>query len=263
MPKRALDPSVARVAQRLQGKLELLIEDVVDLVESEIDFYRLGSVVSRAQLRRSVAHNLTYLLGHIAGTDDSDLAAPRETGRRRPKQEAPLLEILRAHRLAFAFLWKRLLAETRQSGESSLNALLDTASDIWELADDYSLALVEAYRRTRAESMVAADRKRSALVATPIGDRVRNRDSTWEVAKLLDFPYEGRFLVVVAETSTIGVEALPGLEDQLRRTDDLLAFPISTATCCWRPPRHGWAPPVRPRKPGTSCRATRTLSVAG
>ena len=242
MPRSAPDPSVAGVAERLQAKIEVLADEVVELIETEIDFYRTGSVVTPAQLRASVVHNLTYMLGHLTGSEHPDLTAPRETGRRRAEQEAPLPEIMHAYRLGFGFLWKRLLAEARASGGDSLTALLDTATDIWELADDYSLALVEAYRQARAVGMVAVDRKRSALVAALIGGPVGGRDTAWEVAKLLGFPYEGCFLVVVAETSGIGAEALPGLEDRLGRMDVASAwryqpdFEIGVLSCGRRRP---------------------------
>jgi hypothetical protein len=217
--RRVPDPSVAHLAERLREKLEPLADEIVALIESEIPLYRTGSVVTRAQLRRSVLHNFTYMLGQLSRAEAPDLAPPRRTGHQRAEQGAPLPEVLRAYRLGFAFLWKRLLAEARRSGDNSVDALLDTSTEIWELADDYSLALVEAYREARAERMVSADRRRSALVAALIGGPAGERDTAWEVAKLLDFPYEGCFLVVVAETSAIGAEALPELEGRLGRMD--------------------------------------------
>ena len=219
MPPPTPDPSVAQLATRLLTRLEPLVDELVDRIAKEIEFYRGGSVVGREELRRSVAHNLTYMLSHLVGTDSPDLSAPSETGRRRAEHGAPLPEILHAYRLGFAFLWEQLLGEARQSGEGSLDALLDTATDVWELADDYSMALTESYRQAIAERMVTADRRRSALVAALIDGPVLERDNAWELARQLGFPYEGCFLVVVAETTTIGAEALPGIEDRLRVLD--------------------------------------------
>jgi hypothetical protein len=213
------DPLVARVAARLLSRAEPLADEIVELIAREISFYRTGSVVDRDGLARSVLHNCTYILGQLASTEPASLTAPRQTGRERAQQGAPLPEILRAYRLGFGFLWERILAEARESGEDSLNALLDTATSIWELADDYALALTDAYRQALAEQMITADRRRSALVAALITGPVSDRDTAWEIAKLLDFPYDGCFLLVAAETAMIGAEALPGLEDRLRGLD--------------------------------------------
>lgn len=219
MTRRVPDPSVAQLAERLREKLEPLADEIVALIESEIPLYRTNSVVSREQLRRSVLHNFSYMLDQLSRRQPPDLTPPRETGQQRAEQGAPLPEVLRAYRLGFAFLWKRLLAEARQSGDNSVDALLDISTEIWELADDYSLALVESYRQATAARMVASDRKRSALVAALVDGPAGGRDTVWEVAKLLDFPYEGCFLVVVAEASSIGAEALPALEGRLGRMD--------------------------------------------
>jgi hypothetical protein len=219
VPKRPPDPAVVRIAGRLLSQVDALADEMTVLIAGQIDIYRSGGLVGRDDLRRSNRHNFSYVLSQIAQTEPADLTAPRETGRRRAEQGAPLPEVLRAYRLGFAFLWERLLAEARGTGDNALDVLLDTATDVWAWADDYSQALADAYRGTIAVGMVRADRRRSALVEALTGGPVSDRDTAWEVAKLLGFPFEGRFLLVVAETSTIAAEALPGLEDRLRAMD--------------------------------------------
>src|SRR5215469_10263805 len=209
------DRAVARTAAALLCRLDDVTEQLVVRITSDIDFYRVGEVVSRAELRRSVGQNLSYILGQLAGTEPRDLSAPRHTGQLRADAGAPLPEVLRAYRLGFAFVWESLLAESPRPSKESLDALLHTATDVWGLADDYSIALTEAYRGAVARQLVSADRRRSALVAALLRGPVGDSRTTWEIAQLLDMPYRGSFLVVVAEAAAIGSVSLPGIEDRL------------------------------------------------
>jgi DNA-directed RNA polymerase specialized sigma24 family protein len=209
------DRAVARTAAALLRGLDDMTEQLVVRIRADIDFYRVGEVVSRGELRRSVGQNLSYILGQLAGTEPRDLSAPRHTGQLRADAGAPLPEVLRAYRLGFAFVWESLLAESPRPGKESLGALLNTASDVWALADDYSIALTEAYRGAVARQLVSADRRRSALVAALLRGPVGDSRTTWEIAQLLDMPYRGSFLVVVAEAAAIGSVSLPGIEDRL------------------------------------------------
>ena len=208
-------PAVARAAATLLDRVGEVSEQLVERIVAEIEFYRCAEVVSRAELRRSVQQNLRYLLGQLSAADPKDLAAPHETGRVRAEQGAPLPEVLRAYRLGFGFLWQSLLVESRRASKESLDALLNTATDIWALADDYSIAMTEAYRRSVARGMIAADRRRSALVAALVRGPVDDGGTAWEIAQLLDMPYRGTFLLVVAEAVAIGSPSLPCIEERL------------------------------------------------
>jgi hypothetical protein len=234
------DRAVARTAAALLCRLDDVTEQLVVRITSDIDFYRVGEVVSRAELRRSVGQNLSYILGQLAGTESQDLSAPRHTGQLRADAGAPLPEVLRAYRLGFAFVWESLLAESPRPSRESVDALLNTASDVWALADDYSIALTEAYRGAVARQMVSADRRRSALVAALLRGPVGDSRTTWEIAQLLDMPYRGSFLVVVAEAAAIGSVSLPGIEDRLNVLDVASAwrmqpdFEVGVLSCARR-----------------------------
>src|SRR3954468_9348750 len=66
--------------------------------------------------------------------------------------------------------------------------------------------------RPVAGPLLSTDRHRSALVEALITGGVTDHGPVWEVAKLLDLPYEGSFLVVVAENTALGAEPLVGVE---------------------------------------------------
>lgn len=210
------DPQVARIAVRLSNRLDALSDALVEVIATEIDLYGDGVLVGRDRLQESVMDNLTYMVNQLTTSDEPDLTAPRRTGKERADQTAPLPEVLRAFRLGFAFLWRELLAEARAMGVDALNALLDTATSIWELADDYSIALTSAYRQRVSEHMVAADRRRSVLVESLISGAGSGQGSAWEIAKLLEFPFEGTFLVLAVDAPIAGPDVVTDLEDRLR-----------------------------------------------
>lgn len=211
------DPSVARLASDLLEQVDSLAEELATLITNQIETYGAGAVVERAELMSSLIDNLTHILGQLSGTREPDLQAPRRIGRARAARDVPLPELLRAYRLGFTFVWQRLLDAARRTGEESVNALLDTATTIWELADDYSLALTDSYRQAMSERLIAADRRRSGIVSAILDGP--GKHSAWEVAKLLDLPYEGTFLVLVTDARDERSAALPALGDRLRSLD--------------------------------------------
>jgi hypothetical protein len=159
------------------------------------------------------------MIGQMSTSDDPDLGPPRRTGRRRAQEGVPLPELLRAYRLGFAFLWEELLGEARTTGDGAVRALTDAAAVILSCSDDYAIALTEAYREAVSDRIVATDRHRSALVEALVTGGMSNHGPAWEVAKLLDLPYEGMFVAVVAENTALGTEPLAGAEARLAPHD--------------------------------------------
>lgn len=210
---------MAKLAADLLEQVDSLADQLLVRITDQIAIYGTESIVSRDELRTSLIANMDQIVGRLIGERGEDLSAPRDIGRTRAAQDMPLPEVLRAYRFGFAFVWERLLAAARDSGQRSVDALLDTATTIWELADDFSLALTESYREALGERMIEADRRRSGILSAILDGPASGSLSAWEVAKLLDLPYEGTFLVVVAEVKGVRSAALPRLEDRLRQLD--------------------------------------------
>src|SRR5918995_328919 len=141
-----------------------MTDAVVAALRAEIDVYRDDGLVPLEDLRRSVGDNLRYMLDALRDPDAArDFSAPRETGRRRARQGVPLPEVIRAFRLCFTGLWEQLAAEIgRVRAPDGLDTVLTAASAIWQLTDEYALALTEAHRSTTAELLVARQQRRSA-----------------------------------------------------------------------------------------------------
>lgn len=204
----------------LIGRRDPLITSMCQHLYDSIEFYRT-TVVQPEDMRASMCQNVDYILDHLAdpGSASIDLTGPTTTGRRRAQQDAPLPEILRAYRLCFQYIWDELLVEARELAGDAPSAMLDAATYIWGLADRYSSALTDAYRETCAERMVETDRRRSALVAQLIDGPSADSATVWEVARMLDFPFVGTFLVVTTEGLAAGDPPLPGLDSRLRALD--------------------------------------------
>jgi PucR C-terminal helix-turn-helix domain/GGDEF-like domain len=224
MARAAPHPEVARLAAALKLRFDELVDRLTDRIAAEIDLYGTGAVVAPAELCRSVADNFTFMLGQMSTSDDPDLGPPRRTGRRRAQEGVPLPELLRAYRLGFMFLWEELLAEARAAGDGAVRALTDAAAVILSCSDDYAIALTEAYRDAVSDRIVTTDRHRSALVEALVTGGVSDHGPAWEVAKLLDLPYEGAFVAVVAENTELGTEPLAGAEGRLAPHDVVSAW---------------------------------------
>lgn len=241
MSRHVQAPEIALIARGLLAEIDALTDEVASLIVAEIDIYRPDGLVARADLRASVANNLSYLLGYLSGSETMELDAPRRTGRQRAEQAVPLPEVLRAYRIAIAMLWQRLIDSAQEAGIGVQAALLGAASTLWEIADEYSQALTEAYRQTVKQQLIADERRRSALVASLLNGTTRGQPTAWEIAKLLGMPFEGAFLVIVAGAPA-AAEAGPDLEERLRRLEAVSAwraepeYDIGVVSCGTRRP---------------------------
>jgi PucR C-terminal helix-turn-helix domain/GGDEF-like domain len=212
---------ISVIAAGLLAEIDALADGVASLIVAEIDVYRPEGLVPFADLRASVAHNLGYLLNGLGGSGVSGLDGPRRTGRLRAEQAVPLPEVLRAYRIAIAMLWRRLVESAGEDPEAQ-GALLGAASRLWEISDEYSLALTDAYRRAVRRQLIADERRRSGLVAVLLNGGGRGQPTVWEIAKLLGMAFEGGFLVVAVGAPAGG--AVGELEERLRGLDVVSAW---------------------------------------
>jgi hypothetical protein len=211
------DTELAALIAWAEDRLPELTEDACGAILARIPFYRDGQVVQVPELRRSVGQNLRFLVTALRDPHAPlDLRAPKETGRRRAQQSAPLPEVLQAYRVCFATLWDALVAQARRKRHpAAADALLSATSLIWQLTDDHAIAVTEAYRAATAELLLARQQRRSALVEALLTGHPGPEGGPWEAASLLGFPPDGQLVVVAAETRGLAEESLPGIEKQL------------------------------------------------
>ena len=213
------DSLLAELVDRAERNVGEIADGVVAAIVAEIDIYGEDRSVPIADLRRSVRDNVRYILTALRDPDAArDFTAPRETGRRRAHQGVPLPEVIRAFRLCFTGVWDRLADEIRAAADPGMiDTVLVAAAAIWQLTDEYALAMTEAHRTTTAELLVARQHRRSALAEALFTGRPGPESWPWEVSSLLGLATDGDLVVVAADTLRPVREGLPDIENELVR----------------------------------------------
>ncbi|UUV30033.1 helix-turn-helix domain-containing protein [Amycolatopsis roodepoortensis] len=223
------DPAFAELVAWAESRLSRLIDEVFAAVCERIDLYGDEKIVPRADLHRSIAVNLRFMVGALGDSARSiEEAAPGETGRRRARQGAPLPEVLQVYRIGCAMLWDLLVEHVRDmTRPDAADGLVDVASLLWRVADEHAVRLTEAYRAASAELLIAQHRRRSALAAALFtGQRVFDAGA-WEAGRLLGLAVDGQLAVVAAETRGLAEESLLGVEQRLAEAGMVSAWQLT------------------------------------
>lgn len=210
---------MGRVALRILDRVPALTTELVQRVIAQVDFYRAGDVVSSDDLRESCRRNLEFMFRRVGGEAEVDLTAPRETGRRRAEQGAPLAAIQSAFRLAAALVWESVVAEARREGELGESELVSEAAGMWVLHELFTTEMENAYQETLVERASRRELERSVLVEALLQGRAVDTAAVWNVADMLGLPHHGVFVVVAAEVPTLARQALPGVAGLLQDED--------------------------------------------
>ena len=95
----------------------------------------------------------------------------------------------------------------------------DTEARITGFAELVATGLVAGYRDQQKRQMLGEASQRPSLIDSLLEGRVLDHWSLWEVASYLRLPSTGPFVVVAAEVSGAGNEALLNVESKLRSLD--------------------------------------------
>lgn len=205
---------MAELSRAVLADLDPLTQRLVEAILAEAPAYAGPGITSREDLQASCHDNLQRLLGWLTGTtapgvDPFD--APRATGRRRAEQGMPLESVLHAYRLGYRIIWEGLTQQARRLGPAGVEGLLQAATEVWWLVDEFSSAVGDSYRLTEAEFARRDDRRRDALVDALLEGRGSERTVSADAAAALDLPEHGRYVAVVlagAESGRPATEAL-------------------------------------------------------
>lgn len=211
---RPAPPSVVELSAAVLRGLDDLTDRLVEAILREDPSYSGPGRTSREDLHRSCRDNLLRILQWLTGTTDpgtDPFDAPRATGQRRAEQGMPLESVLHAYRLGYRIIWEGLVRQAREQGPSSIEGLVEAATEVWILVDEFSSAVADAYRETEADFARRNDRRRDALVDALLEGRVRERALAADAAVALDLPEHGGYAVVVlagTETNRAATRAL-------------------------------------------------------
>ena len=208
--------TVAAIGERLLGRADELATELTGLIRGTEPFYRAGGLIPADDLRASVLDNLIHILSRFAGRPQPGLEPPRATGRRRAEQGVPLAVILHAYRIAGKFLWAAILAEAAHT-EGDPSALLEAASDLWFIIDELSGEVTASYRDTVDERARRDQQARNAMLDVLLRGDDGDGSRLWESVTALRLPRQGAYVVAAVPTIDPGVEAIPHIEDSLRR----------------------------------------------
>jgi PucR C-terminal helix-turn-helix domain/GGDEF-like domain/GAF domain len=92
----------------------------------------------------------------------------------------------------------------------------DTEARISRFAELVASVVVAGYRDEQKRQLLGGASQRPLLVDSLLEGRVLDRWSLCEVARCLRLPVNGPFVVIAAEVTAVGSEALPAVESKLR-----------------------------------------------
>ncbi|CAL9365633.1 hypothetical protein SUDANB120_00757 [Streptomyces sp. enrichment culture] len=173
-----------------------------------------AALLGRGELRDRIHHNLAQSVDGLVRSSRGlpvELADARATGTLRAEQGLPLASLLRTYRRGGRLLWHTLTEAVTAHDPAALPRLLPLASVLWDVLDQMTDAVAEAYRRTEAARCDRDRERRAALLDTLLdGGGAADGPAVSEAAAQLGLPERGRFAVVVlAPGATGGVPAEP------------------------------------------------------
>ncbi|NMN96263.1 PucR family transcriptional regulator [Nocardiaceae bacterium YC2-7] len=206
-------PFVATASRVLLEEIDNLTDEIAREVVRREPAYGNLSPAAQQDIRNVSRDNMIAILGALSGEPASGDAIARATGKLRAEQGVPLPAVLRAFRIGTTVVWDRLILAADNPADS--RDLLLTASDIWNVVDDFSQGITAAYQETTTEQMRRDAHARDAALDVLLSGRIVDGPELWESANVLRLPHHATYCVVVAMSGTPAGETLPGVSDSL------------------------------------------------
>lgn len=213
--EREVAPEVRSLSRQLLPDADRLGARMAERICAEIPMYAEGQLLSFEQLADSCAHNISYVLGILAGDPATSLDSPRATGAARAGQGVPYDAVLQAFRIGGRYIWELLV---EHASPEAHDVLLLAAADVWAVSDHLSDHVTDAYRRAIADRTRRDGQMRAVLVGALLdGDEAA--EYVFEAARVLNLDGARDFVVVSAESPEPGAEGLADVERTLRRSN--------------------------------------------
>lgn len=215
-------PIVARLAADLIDDLPTLAARLVDrILANEPDSYGRLPI---DDLNASCTENLRNGLGNLAHEQSPDPARAEATARRRAEQGIPVEAVLHAFRLGFSVIWEAMVERVSSRPRAELLELLRGGNTVWEVTDAHSTNVSTAYREMLADFARQDEQRRTLLLDALFEGRPSDWRELAGMARSIGLPDEGPYVAVSGEPGQAGTEALPQVEQRLRRDGVLSAW---------------------------------------
>ncbi|MCX4631549.1 MULTISPECIES: PucR family transcriptional regulator [unclassified Streptomyces] len=203
---------IEEIREDLSRRIAVTADRLADRTLAEDPAY--AALLGRAELRERIHHNLRQAVeGLVLGIRGLpvELADARATGTLRAEQGLPLASLLRTYRRGGRLVWQALNEAVAAHDPAALPRLLPAAGVLWDVLDQLTDAVADAYRRTEAARW-DRDRERRAALLDALLDGAGPSDgpAVSEAAAQLGLPERGRFAVVVLGAGGSGGSGDPG-----------------------------------------------------
>ncbi|WP_369779426.1 PucR family transcriptional regulator [Streptomyces sp. R33] len=203
---------IEEIREDLSRRIAATADRLADRTLAEDPAY--AALLGRAELRERIHHNLRQSVeGLVLGVRGLpvELADARATGTLRAEQGLPLASLLRTYRRGGRLVWQALTEAVAAHDPEALPRLLPAAAVLWDVLDQLTDAVADAYRRTEA-ARSDRDRERRAALLDALLDGAGPPDgpAVSEAAAQLGLPERGRFAVVVLGSGSSGSSGSSG-----------------------------------------------------
>ncbi len=216
---------VAEVAEALYERTDELAAALADAVTREVRLYNSTALVPFESVVHGCATNLRSVLGAIAAGTEFDPAPAVDLGIERARDGVPLASVMEAYRVAFRAISDAALKEVTGRPQANGDVVRVLTTKIFAAQDIFTAAMTAAYRDEQSRRLVGDESEREILIDSLLHGRLFEQWSIWEAADCLRLPAHGPYVVIAAESS-VGTEALPGIESKLRSMDVFSAWQL-------------------------------------
>jgi hypothetical protein len=174
---------------------------------------------------RGCANNIRSVLNAISAGTEFDPAAAVNLGIERARDGVPLAAVMEAYRVGFRALWDAAVKEVTGRAQANGDVVRLLTTKILAAQDIFTAAMTAAYRDEQSRRLIGDESEREILIDSLLHGRLFEQWSIWEAADCLRLPAHGPYVVIAAESS-VGTEALPGIESKLRSMDVFSAWQL-------------------------------------
>ncbi|MFD0265537.1 PucR family transcriptional regulator [Streptomyces sp. NPDC127106] len=197
---------IEEIREELSRRIAVTADRLADRTLAEDPAY--AALLGRAELRERIHHNLAQSVEGLVRSARGlqvELGDARATGTLRAEQGLPLASLLRTYRRGGRLLWHTLTEAVSAHDPAALPRLLPLAAVLWDVVDQLTDAVAEAYRRTEAARCDRDRERRASLLDTLLdGGGPADGPVASEAAAQLGLPERGRFAVVVIGSGSAG-----------------------------------------------------------